>query len=79
MKNLREVVSMAMFEAQNGYSSKNKAIETVEAYVNSEYIRVGSIDLSGILHMPVEYLTAAANVLGICFPVHDGIPMVKDN
>ena len=79
MNNLKEVVAMAMFETQNGYSSKNKAIETVEAYVNSEYIKLGSIDLSGILQMPVEYITVAASVLGICFPVHDGIPMVKDN
>lgn len=79
MKSLKEVVSMAMFETQNGYASRDAAIGTVEAYVNAEYIRLGNIDLSGIVHMPVEYITAMSDALGICFPVHDGAPIVKDN
>lgn len=79
MKDLREVLRISMFETQNGYTKESEAIGNIEEYVDRNFLQLENVNLIGIKEMPVLDIDKMANVLGICFPVHDGSPTIMKN
>lgn len=72
MTDLEAVVSMAVFEAVNGYSRPTEACQSVKQYVEDNYIKVDSIVLKTIEKMSVRDIVVMAHLLGVCFPVNGG-------
>lgn len=79
MKNINEVVTLTIFEAQNGIINSHEAKRTIEDYISESFIQLDRVKLPTLAQMPIKDVIAFADALGVCFPVHDGIPTIKLN